>query len=279
MASRPQLALRDAIAGALVAAANSNVSDDTYEYRYSEIFPRLVRDADAGTLPDDPEDWLRQQLESELRSTSPQAAAKREVLEQAAELVAAAHLGPADIATMLARAGAPEPADSAVIIQLAGRCLTVAMGHQSSTALDAKWEPYKPILLEAGEALRKLRQLMPSLIEICKRSGDELRAFYCERFEREIATVEFPRHKFSIGVGRAVWEPGARELADVYREIVNRKAGWSRNGPAVRFLMEALRRAYPGTYPTAAAIEMLLARRGPASPIRGTQMTLDKMRR
>jgi hypothetical protein len=82
----------------------------------------------------------------------------------------------------------------------------------------------------------------------------------------------------SVGIGRAIWEVGARELAGAYREIVNPKAGWSRKGPAVQFLVKALRRAYPGTYPTEAALEMLLARRGPSSPIRGTQMILDNMR-
>jgi hypothetical protein len=179
---------------------------------------------------------------------------------------------------MLSRAEAPEPANSDDINQLAARCLTVAMGHQLSIAINAQWEPYKQIFSEARAAHRKLCKLMPLLIALWKRSGDELRAHEYEMLERELATTSFPGPTFSIGIGRAVWELGARELADAYHEIVNPKAGWSRNGPAVRFLVEALRRAYLGSYPTAAAVEMLLARRGPATPIRDTQMILDKMR-
>jgi hypothetical protein len=240
-------------------------------------FPGLAHDAEAGTLPNDPRDWFRQRLEYELQNTGPLGASKRRVLERAAQLVATARVGPPGIAAMLSLAGAPEPANSTGISQLAARCLTVAMGHQRSVAIDAQWEPYKQIFAEARAAHSKLRKLMPLLIALWKRSGNVLRAHEYEMLERELATTSFRGPSFSIGIGRAVWEPGARELADAYCEIVNSKAGWSRNGPAVRFLVDALHRAYPGSYPTEAAVEMLLAPRGPSSPIRDTQMILDKM--
>jgi hypothetical protein len=100
-----------------------------------------------------------------------------------------------------------------------------------------------------------------------------------ETFAEELEKVDFSEPGYSDWVGQRVWKPGATELAGVYRDIVNPNTGWSRNGPAVRFLVEALRRAYPGTNPTAAAIESLLARRGPESRvIRGTQWVLDQLR-
>jgi len=100
-----------------------------------------------------------------------------------------------------------------------------------------------------------------------------------ETFAEELEKVEFREFGYSDWVGRRLWELGARELAGVYREIVNPNTGWSRNGPAVRFLVEALRRAYPGTYPSEAAIESVLARRGvTSSVIRGTQWVLDRLR-
>ena len=39
---------------------------------------------------------------------------------------------------------------------------------------------------------------------------------------------------------------GAVRLAKVYIETINDKAGWSRDGPAVRLLLEVLPCAYPG---------------------------------
>jgi hypothetical protein len=145
-------------------------------------------------------------------------------------------------------------------------------------AIKAGWAPYKELLREAREAQRKLRQLMPSLIAPLRRSKhSEERVFEYESFEQELEKVDFSEPGVRIGVGRRVWEIGAQDLADAYREIVNPNTGWSRNGPAVRFLVEALRSAYPGASPTAAAIESLLARRGPGSWIRITQWNLDEL--
>jgi hypothetical protein len=53
---------------------------------------------------------------------------------------------------------------------------------------------------------------------------------------------------------RRPWAEGAASLAKTYLETVNPGAGWSRNGPAVRFLELALNRAYPGSNVTRAAI-------------------------
>ena len=278
MPSQLQLALRNAIAQAVCAAAASDVNPETHEYCYSEILPRLAHDAIAGTLPDDPQDWFQRQLECELQNGGPKAPAMHDLLKRAAHLVAIARLGAADIASMLERAGAPEPENPADIVRLAADCLTEAMCHQSSIAIDAQWAPYQQILCEAREAHRTLRRLMPLLIDLWKGAGDSLRVFEYETFERELAKPDFGGPTVSIGIGRAIWGISARSLAGAYREIINPKAGWSRNGPAARFLAEALGRAFPGTHPTPAAIEMLLARRGPSRPIRGTQMILDKMR-
>jgi hypothetical protein len=276
MASPLQLALRNAI-GEAVYAADSGAAGPR-----DKIFPRLVHDAETGNLPDDPRDWFGLQLKYESQNLRPQAAAKCQLLERSDYLVAAARLGPADLAAMLSRTGAPEPPNSADIAQLAARCLTVAMEHQRSIINKASWEPYNKLLREAREAQRKLRQLMPSLIALWKRSShgeDMLRVFEYRMFAEELEKVDFNKPGVSVGVGRRVWEIGAIELAGVYRDIVNPNTGWSRNGPAVRFLVEALRRAYPGTNPTAAAIESLLARRGPESRvIRGTQWVLDQLR-
>jgi hypothetical protein len=65
------------------------------------------------------------------------------------------------------------------------------------------------------------------------------------------------------GLGTSSWREGAIRLAKAYAEHVNAQAGWSRNGPAVRFLRLALGRAYPGCNASAAAIEMVLSRTQP----------------
>src|SRR5262249_13984105 len=158
---------------------------------------------------------FRQQLEYELPNTGPQAAAKRQLLERSAQLVAAARLGPADIAAMLSRAGAPEPANSGDIAQLAARCLTVAMDHQRATP-NAAASPYNKLLREAREAQRKLRQLMPQLIapwKLSKWSEAARRVVEYETFAVYLEKVEFNEPGYSDRVGRRVWEPGAQELA------------------------------------------------------------------
>jgi hypothetical protein len=125
---------------------------------------------------------------------------------------------------------------------------------------------------------RKLRQLMPPLMAPLKGSEDyedmsRLRVY--ERFAEQLEEIDFSERGYSDLTGRRVWETGAQDLAHAYREIVNPNAGWSRNGPAVGFLVEALPRVYPGTNPTPAAIETLLARRGPARWNNITQWILD----
>ena len=156
------------------------------------------------------------------------------------------------------------------------------MVHQRSIVFDARGAPYKKLLCKAREVQRKLRQLMPPLMAPLKDSEykeDVLLLVGYETFAEELEKVEFSEFGHSDWVGRRVWEPGARELAGVYREIVNPNTGWSRNGPAVWFVVEALRRAYPGSKPTAAALETLLARRGvTSSVIRDAQWVLDQLR-
>jgi hypothetical protein len=123
---------------------------------------------------------------------------------------------------------------------------------------------------------------MPPLIapwKLSKWSEATRRVVEYETFAEQLEKVDFSDPGYSDWVGRRMWEPGAQELAGAYREIVNPNTGWSRNGPSVRFLVEALGRVYPGTNSTPAAIESLLARRGPLTCVmRGTQLVLDQFR-
>jgi hypothetical protein len=67
----------------------------------------------------------------------------------------------------------------------------------------------------------------------------------------------------TFGQARRPWAKGAVSLARTYAATVDAEAGWSRDGPAVRFLVLALNRAYPGQDITAGAIAIELSRQRP----------------
>jgi hypothetical protein len=145
---------------------------------HAALFHDLLVAVLEGTLPDEPSEWLEQQIRHQLRESAkalaeeglglvPRAEIKRRpqqqefrhelmnVLFRATELVTEAHLGPAEIAAMLKQCGAPQPADPAGTIRLSGICLTIAMRHQHFLAVGNAWVRDKKIWQEAREAQKQ----------------------------------------------------------------------------------------------------------------------------
>lgn len=257
------------MAAALHAALSDvGVSPELYNYCHFEIYPRVVHDADAGRLPDDPQGWFRLQLQSELQNTGAQAVARRNTLERAAQLVAAVRLSPLDVAAMLTQAGAPQPVDPAAIIQLATVCLVLAMEHQAWTREATDWEKRLQNWRTARELSDKLRSLLSLLIKDCQWLDaasriDNPRTAQFRMLSSQLENLDFEEPVPGLLLQPTRWHNGAVQLAKVYRVSIDPETGWSRGGPAVRFLVEALRRAYPRANVTKAAIETLLIRQLP----------------
>ncbi len=252
----------------------------------------IASNALAGALPDNPHKWFLQQVEqqqfelrkyfplllhrldhpplpgSALRSKWQQAVAKRDlihVLERASSLVAGARLGPTDVAAMLSQAAAPHTVDPAAIVQLAADCLIVAMRHRQFVRVAEDWEQYKLTWRAAKATHTKFRQLLPLLTGIMQQLDGGPLAYSSDRtvqfrmFGQELEKLDFSEPDIPLDFPvPSRWHQGAVRLAKSYRETINPKAGWSRTGPAVRFLAEALRRAYPEGKITGAAIEQHL---------------------
>lgn len=267
------------------AVLEGTLPDNPYEWFQQQIQHQL-------------REWLIARTQESLGLLSPveikrlpqQQVFRRELMDtlyRASELVAAVHLSPAEVAAMLNQAGTPPPADPAGIIRLSEICLTIAMRHQHFLAIADAWERDKEIWREAREAQNKMRQLMPLVIGHSKladgldptlqggarKSPDDAlqilggnhrvrlsqRTKNYQRFTRELEKLDISNLEPPVEVSDS-WHDHAADLAQAYGYFVNPRTGWSRSGPAVRFLQQALCRAYPGVKITAAAIELHLSR-------------------
>jgi hypothetical protein len=169
---------------------------------------------------------------------------------------------------MLSQAGVPLPTDPAAIVQLAAECLTLAMKYQHFLVVSKDWRRCKQIWRAGREARSKLLGLLPS-IEVLSQLLDGPDVWLCGTYsqrtkqfhlvQQELERLDFCELELPPDLsGR--WHDGAIKLARIYFEIVDLMTGWSRNGPAIRFLHQALCRAYPSVKITATAIELHLTR-------------------
>jgi hypothetical protein len=231
------------------------------------ISDRLTQDAHAGLLPDDPQQWFEQQKAASLPEEldSAERAEVLDLIERASHAVAAAHFGPADVAALLSEARAPMPPCRGALVGLAADCLAVAMHHQCHVLLceigdfSATRDWRKKIWGGARSTADKLALFLPAIVselEWLDFPKDRDRAKRFRELAHELNNLDFQEPS----LGKSSWREGAIRLAKAYTKQVNAQAGWSRNGPAVRFLRLALDRAYPKCNASAGAIEMALSR-------------------
>jgi hypothetical protein len=274
-----QLTLRDAM-GAALHAALADIGVTTapkplYDYCHYAIFPRVVHDADVGMLPDNPQEWFQQQLlqsEFQKENPCPHHLAERDALKRAAELIAEARLSPSEVAAMLTQAGGSQPADPAAIVQLAADCLVLFMENRAWIREVSDWKTHMQAWRKAEKLCDNLRSLPPVIIrdsaafDALVRPDHSLTAQFRRRtaqfriLRRVLEDLHFESPPSELLLQPPRWHDGAVRVAKAYRENINPEAGWSRSGPAVRFLLEVLCRAYPGAKITAAAVELHLTR-------------------
>jgi hypothetical protein len=245
-----QASLMKAIAGALMAAGCGRLEDMVTDPEHPGA--RVFRQGKAGLLPDDPREWF----ERERRAASGDYAA---MLERAERLVAAARLGPDDVAELLSAANAPGPVSRDGLVELAAECLQPAMDHQYDLG-SMDWSARKIGWAGARAAQATLVELLPSIIDELDYIGDptDRRG---PQFRAALAAIEaLDLRERNIGPGRRPWAQHVTSLAKTYTETVDPEAGWSRDGPAVRFIEGVLARAYPQGNIARAAIETELGR-------------------
>jgi hypothetical protein len=226
---------------------------------------RAMRDADTGSLPDDPRQWFHWFTVPDIGSWPPgwsvrsappsKKSAYRDLVglvERARGLVDEAHLGPAEVAAMLIEARAPLPAADN-LSRLAADCLCLSLNHVCRDRL-FDWSARQRGWSELNAAADTLRQLLPEAIKELKYLGRDRRIPPINQVLKRLNKLDLTMPDVPRAPARRPWAEGATSLAETYRETVDPGAGWSRNGPAVRFLGLALNRAYPGCEVTGAAI-------------------------
>jgi hypothetical protein len=233
---------------------------------------RAMRDADIGSLPGDPLQWFDWFTVPDIGSWPPRWPCSKKsayrdlvgLVERARGLVAKAHLGPDEVAAMLIEARAPMPAADN-LSRLAADCLCLALNRVYDDNRPFDWNARQRGWRELNAAVETLRQGLPEAIK-------ELRYLCKDRRIAPISQVLKRLNKLDLTMpalrapARRPWAEGATSLAKTYLETVDPGAGWSRNGPAVRFLELALNRAYPGHNVTGAAIATELDRIRRRSP-------------
>jgi hypothetical protein len=223
-------------------------------------------DAEDGTLPDDPRDWLDQAKIAPLPEELDDLAVRAEVIgiiKRAGQAVAAAHLSPTDVAALLDHAGAPSPACRSALVRLAADCLRVAMDHQYELGCAAPFdlELRKKSWGKAREAKSSLAQILPGIVgelEYFDFPDYRKRANQVRKMIRDLARLDLHEPSF---LKPSSWREGAVQLQKSYTENVNAQAGWRRDGPATGFLLAVIQRVYPGCNATKPAIELLFYRR------------------
>jgi hypothetical protein len=227
---------------------------------------RAIRDAEAGLLPSDPREWFEQFTIPGLSAWPPWARRRKtayhelvELVKRAKDLTAKAELGPQEVRAMLAETRAPVPHAANALTRLAADCLSLALQETYRQRLfdyDARQRGWR----EVKAAAETLRHVLPFVIK-------ELRG-YGKNEERRISAIRAVLKQLegldltmpSFGQVRRPWAEGAISLARTYIAAINPETGWSRDGPAVRFLALALNRAYPGQNISAGAIAIELSR-------------------
>ncbi len=111
---------------------------------------------------------------------------------------------------------------------------------------------------EAGRAAATLRRVLPRIVEYGELSGDARAAGH----QALLSTIRAANFAVPSQQQRPRdWRAAAPRLAELFSKMMaDRATGWSRKGPAVKFLVRALRRIYPGANITLAAIEQALSR-------------------
>jgi hypothetical protein len=230
-----------------------------------------MRDADTDSLPDDPRQWFHWFTVPDVDSWPPRWPTSKKsayrdlvgLVERARGLVDKARLGPDEVAAMLIEARAPMPAADN-LSRLAADCLCLALNHVSHDGL-FDWSARQRGWRALNAAVETLRQGLPEAIKELRRSGEDRRIAPISQVLKQLNKLDLTMPALSAPARRP-WAEGATSLAETYRETVDPGAGWSRNGPAVRFLELALNRAYPGHNVTGAAIATELDRIRRRSP-------------
>jgi len=255
---------------------------------------RAMKDADAGSLPGDLLQWFDrftvpdliswpQAMAAEGRLRRQQDARQAELfalcdgatmfadayrdlaglVERARGLVAKAQLGPNEVAAMLIEARAPMPAADN-LNRLAADCLCLALCHVYDDGL-FDWSARRRGWNELNAAAETLRQVLPEAIKELRALGKDRRIPPISQVLKQLDKLDLTMPDLTAPARRP-WAKAAASLAKTYIETVDPGAGWSRNGPAVRFLELALNRAYPGRNVTGAAIATELDRVRRRSP-------------
>jgi hypothetical protein len=245
--SRHQMSVCYAIGAALIAAGNK-LEVPRWPVEYDPGI-RCHKDLKLGSLPSDPRQWFDRSMVPALRCWPPNwPSAKRtrrvliKLIEQARDVVVRAELDPGEVRAMLAEAGAPMPAADD-LTKLAADCLTLALNAVYEKEL-FDWSLRKQGWRKVNEAAETMRRFLPPVIEELKASGFVERIPPIRQMLELLLLDNLDLSMPGYGPARRPWAEGALKLATSYIETVDPDAGWSREGPAVRFLALALSRAY-----------------------------------
>jgi hypothetical protein len=186
---------------------------------------------------------------------------------RAAEVIVRVKIPPSEVSAMLETARAPTSVDPEATVLLSAECLLQALNREERL----RWFDYekrKAGWRRAGKAASALKPLLREIIREAE-LFDKIRfkdSPQAPEYRATLATLEVlqfkPRASALFDPG---WKRSALDLAKAYIEFVAPEAGWSANGPGVRFLALALNRIYyperPGSeFITRAAVRSRLQR-------------------
>jgi hypothetical protein len=256
------------IANAALMAVGSPVPSDPPEglekWFKGSVARRLFEAEEAGLLTPDLDQWFT--AESNRMAARGK---QRQAIDcrRAAEAIVKVKIPPPEVSAMLETAHAPTSVNPEAPAELSGECLVQALGRERRLRY-FDFEKRKAGWRRAGKAAGTLKPLLREIIRETE---------YTDQIRHDVPP-QAPKYRAALDALEVLqfrppaiadlnpgWKSSALALAKAYVELVAPEAGWSADGPAVKFLALALNRIYypekPGSeYITRAAIRTRLQR-------------------
>jgi hypothetical protein len=179
-----------------------------------------------------------------------------------AEKIVSFKISPAEVSEMLDAARAPTYVNPEAPTQLSADCLFIALDREGRL-VQFDFEKRKRGWRRAGKAASALKPLLREIIREMEYTDLERRLHPPQVLKYRAALAALEALQFSPPASKdPSWKRGAVMLAKAYVELVDPEAGWSENGPGVRFLALALNRIFHPAKPGREIITRAAIRRG-----------------
>jgi hypothetical protein len=234
-----------------IRAATPNLYDELHRGNISGGWmARPFGASAAGSLPQRIGDWFEAELQQRVVLKEP---GWPGMFERALEMVRAVELTGEDVQSLFC-VGERIERTGAHVAEIASVCTIIALEYQSNKVTRDWVLKIRAELRRDRQAILRLQKRLPQYISDAEDDGDAREDRYRKLLD---ALNEWPGFPPSPGRLDVDWHRSAAEIADAYEGAV--ACGWSKEGPAVSFVVKAIKRVLKKEV-SPAAVEKAISR-------------------